>query len=112
MDDDGSFDADLLYAKKSLGISFALKDRQIEALESIYNGQDTVAVLPTGYGKSVIYQLLPWLLQRSSSEPLTVIIVTALNSIMQDQVQSLCDNGIAACYLDMCGTRCNTYSKE
>jgi superfamily II DNA helicase RecQ len=31
-------------------------------LEGIYNKKDTVAVLPTGYGKSLVYQLLPSLL--------------------------------------------------
>ena len=37
-----------------------LKPRQKEALQSIvFKGQDCLIVLPTGYGKSLIYQMLP-----------------------------------------------------
>ena len=37
------------------------KDKQIQTLNSLYNGRDCISILPTGYGKSVIFlQLLPW----------------------------------------------------
>ena len=36
-----------------------LKDKQVEALEAILKGCDVFVSLPTGYGKSVIYALLP-----------------------------------------------------
>lgn len=36
-----------------------LKDKQIEAMESILSGKDTFISLPTGYGKSIIYAALP-----------------------------------------------------
>ena len=36
-----------------------LKVKQVICLEAIYHGRDVVAVLPTGYGKSVIFHLLP-----------------------------------------------------
>ena len=35
-----------------------LKVKQVIFLEAIYHGRDVVAVLPTGYGKSVIFHLL------------------------------------------------------
>ena len=50
------FEEDLQYAKEQFGVTFTLKQKQLEALESIYNGNDTVAVLPTGYGKSIVFQ--------------------------------------------------------
>ena len=50
------FEEDLQYAKEQFGVNFALKQKQLEALESIYNGNDTVVVLPTGYGKSIVFQ--------------------------------------------------------
>lgn len=38
---------------------FALKEKQIEAISSFIEGNDTFVSLPTGYGKSVIYAILP-----------------------------------------------------
>ena len=44
-----------------------LKQKQKEALQAIVvNGQDCLIVLPTGYGKSLIYQMLPLLLTRQT----------------------------------------------
>ena len=38
-----------------------LKEGQYEALKSVVvEGKDTICVLPTGYGKSLIYQILPY----------------------------------------------------
>ena len=45
-------------------------------LESIYNKKDTVAILPTGYGESLIYQLLPPLL--SKCEKAVVLVISHL----------------------------------
>ena len=39
-----------------------LKPKQVKCLEAIYLNRDLVAVLPTGYGKSLIFHLLPSLL--------------------------------------------------
>ena len=36
-----------------------LKDKQIEAVTTYLDGHDTFVSLPTGYGKSLIYSLLP-----------------------------------------------------
>jgi len=36
-----------------------LKDKQLEALRSFVSGKDTFVALPTGYGKSVIFAVLP-----------------------------------------------------
>ena len=37
----------------------ALKPKQFEAIEGIISGKDVFVALPTGYGKSIIYALLP-----------------------------------------------------
>jgi ATP-dependent DNA helicase RecQ len=57
-------------------------------------GKDVLAVLPTGAGKSICYQL-PALLT-----PGLTIVVSPLISLMQDQVVSLTKNGFAAAFLN------------
>ena len=51
----------LNYGLGILGLSdIELKEKQYEALKAVVlKNRDVLAVLPTGYGKSLIYQLLP-----------------------------------------------------
>ena len=49
-------------AKKQCGIDFDLKEKQLKCMEAVVKGQDCIGILPTGYGKSLIYSLLPALL--------------------------------------------------
>ena len=72
---------------------FKLKDKQVEGLQSVYSGKDTLVILPTGYGKSLIYQALPIILNG------VVLVVSPLTSIMLDQVSSLNGRGLLACML-------------
>ena len=57
--------------------------------------KDVLTVLPTGFGKSVIYQVLPSMFDflRSAGEPeqqnSVVIVVSPLNALMRDQLQKL-----------------------
>ena len=44
-----------------------LKEEQKEAVRNIVNGRDVIAVLPTGFGKSLIYQLLPSMFDTSTT---------------------------------------------
>jgi superfamily II DNA helicase RecQ len=103
----GTFENALASAKRKLGIGFDLKDRQLETLDNLYGGYDCVSVLPTGYGKSVIFQLLPWLL---GSESGIVLVVSPLTSLMQDQVMSLSEKDIKACFLNSDGNYACDYA--
>jgi len=47
-----------------------LKPKQLEALESFMSGKDTFVALPTGYGKSVIFAMLPLMFDNILGKPL------------------------------------------
>lgn len=71
---------------------FRLGQRQV--IESVLKSRDGLVVMPTGGGKSLCYQL-PALLKLGLT-----IVVSPLIALMQDQVDSLRDNGIAATFLN------------
>ncbi|MBD7986168.1 ATP-dependent DNA helicase RecQ [Sporosarcina sp. Sa2YVA2] len=60
---------------------------QQEVIEHVLEGRDTIAVLPTGMGKSLCYQLPGYLMNGS------VLIVSPLVSLMEDQVAQMRKNG-------------------
>ena len=69
---------------------FNLKPKQVKCLEALYFGKDVVAVLPTGYGKSMIFHLLPSLcydkMKRTAPSPSlrpVVIVVSPLNALIK-----------------------------
>ena len=67
---------------------------QKEIIEALLEKKDVVAILPTGAGKSICYQLPALLL------PGIAVVVTPLISLMQDQVVSLTKNGLPAVFLN------------
>ena len=60
-------DVDLDGLASDLG--FVLKAEQKEAVESLLRGKDVFGVLPTGFGKSLIFQLVVLAKNRVSSSP-------------------------------------------
>lgn len=67
---------------------------QAEIIANILNKRDTLAIMPTGSGKSLCFQL-PALLFSGLT-----VVVSPLISLMQDQVEQLQDLGVAAAYLN------------
>jgi len=61
----------------------AFRPGQKEVIEAILEGKDVIALLPTGMGKSLCYQLPGYILHKP------VLIVSPLLSLMQDQVEEL-----------------------
>ena len=76
--------------KHQLRINFDLRTEQMMALSTVASREkDCLCVLPTGYGKSLIYQLLPFVFDELQSEgkcSSCVIVVSSLNAIMEDQI--------------------------
>lgn len=75
-----------------------LKPKQVVCLKYIFEGLDVIAILPTGFGKSLIYQLLPWMLPVKEKNNI-VIVAAPLNSIIEDQISSLKHRGINVAFL-------------
>ena len=71
-----------------------LRPGQEEVIRSVLEGRDTLAVMPTGAGKSLCYQL-PGLHLGG-----TTVIVSPLISLMKDQVDKLGDAGVDAAQLN------------
>jgi len=46
----------------------SLKEKQVEAITEFAQGHDTFVSLPTGYGKSVIYGILPYVFNNLNGE--------------------------------------------
>ena len=67
-----------------------LRPGQAEVMRSVISGHDTLAVMPTGAGKSLCYQLPALHL------PGTTVIVSPLISLMKDQVDKLAEAGVDA----------------
>ena len=83
------------YAQTQLGI-VSLRKHQIEPIQSILNGHDTMVIAPTSAGKSAIYQL-PALI-KAEERQWTLVIEPTL-SLISDQVQKLQTKGINAAYV-------------
>ena len=87
---------------------FNLKPKQVKCLEALYFGKDVVAVLPTGYGKSMIFHLLSSLfydkMKRTAPSPSlrpVVIVVYPLNALIKDQIRTTEEGNLKAAILSV-----------
>ncbi len=67
---------------------------QEEAIEHLLAGRHTVVVMPTGAGKSLVYQLA------SLCVPTTTLVISPLISLMRDQVTALNKRGIHSTFIN------------
>jgi len=71
----------------------SFRSRQEEIIGAAVSGRDVLALLPTGGGKSVCFQI-PAMMKEGLA-----LVVTPLVALMKDQVQNLTDRGIKAMYI-------------
>ena len=77
-----------------------LKEKQYEVLKSVViDNKDVLAVLPTGYGKSLIYQLLAPIYNcmdfagSPGDKKSTVIVISPLNALIRDKIVKMREGG-------------------
>lgn len=84
-------------ARETLKIYFgydSFREGQENIIESIVSGRDALAIMPTGAGKSICYQLPALML------PGITLVISPLISLMLDQVKALNEAGIHAAFIN------------
>ncbi len=86
-------DAPLRVLRETFGYE-AFRGRQREVIDAVTGGRHALALMPTGGGKSLCYQI-PALLRDG-----TAVVVSPLIALMRDQVEALRHYGVRAAYLN------------
>ena len=86
------------------GLAFTLKTEQESAMHHLFNGKDVMAVLPTGFGKSLIFQLFVMMCgvrnkRQGGTGFSSIVVISPLQSIIRDQVVEVNSMGMTACDL-------------
>ena len=81
-----------------------VRAEQKQALLHLITGRDVFVNLPTGFGKSPIYQLAPSIVEEMSHldgkiRSAVILVISPLVSLMKDQVQYLQQKGIKASFI-------------
>lgn len=78
-----------------------LKTEQEKSIVQFMKGRDVFVSLPTGYGKSLCYIILPSVFDelRKLSKKSIVLVVSPLVALMRDQVASITAMGVAATHI-------------
>ena len=86
-----------------------IKPKQVKCLEVVYRGKDTVGFLPTGYGKSIVFHLLPGIFLAKVSSRSTeqspihpvIIVISPLNALISDQIRRSTEGKVKAAILNV-----------
>ncbi|HEY0189583.1 MAG TPA: DEAD/DEAH box helicase, partial [Kofleriaceae bacterium] len=80
-------------AQQALGLK-TFRPGQAEAFEHLLEGKDLLAVMPTGSGKSLLYQLTSLVVEG------VTVVVSPLIALIKDQLDKMVAKGVAACKID------------
>jgi len=103
-----SFDFDralacILSCVKQEGIS--LKDQQVEAVKLLSEGKDVFVWFPTGYGKSICYQLLPFVfdvkLGRTNAPLVDRSVVLVISPLVSDSTRILLSMSFIRIFIEL-----------
>ena len=77
------------------------RETQQEAIVNLLEGKDVLVLQPTGSGKSLIFQSFPLIVDelRKPVRCSCALVISPLNSLMQDQVSFLTSVGIKAAFI-------------
>src|SRR5689334_25022973 len=83
----------------------SLRPEQESAMLAVLNGRDALVALPTGFGKSLIYQVPAMILERPT------IVISPLIALMADQERALnrCGVPVVALHSRLLGIRPSTF---
>ncbi len=80
-------------ARERFGVQH-LHPEQEQAIEALLAGRDTLVVLPTGFGKSLIYQIAALLLDGPT------VVISPLIALLRDQERKLRERGVSVVRVD------------
>ena len=102
--------SDYLSVIRDAASSFGYRSLKNEQTRAFIGGKDVFVSLPTGYGKSLCFALLPRVfdMMRGVDKASIAIIISPLISLMQDQVTNFTQKGISS----VCVSDKETTSKE
>ena len=95
-----NFSESVSYALQKLQMSHVtLKEEQRSSMKAAFDGHDVFMWLPTGYGKSLCYQALPFMIDSKlglvdTGKSSVVLVISPLIALMVDQVKSLRSRGV------------------
>ena len=97
-----SFEDCIAYSLAKLGVpELKLKREQLAAIRAVHDGKDCFVWLPTGFGKSLCFQALPFVFDYSlglvnTNKKSMVVVAAPLVALIVDQVVSLRQKGVDA----------------
>ena len=104
---------DGIIVKAAGSLGYTLKPEQKQALLKFVGGQDVFVSLPTGFGKSLCYILLPRIFDLLRVEnKCIVIVVSPLIALMKNQVASITKIGLSATYVSDRDTKLASTSEQ
>jgi superfamily II DNA helicase RecQ len=77
----------------------SFKDEQVTALLSLLKGTDTFVQLPTGFGKSIIFQCLPHVHREIDTDNAVILVICPVLSLLQSHRLTIESYGFDSCIL-------------